>query len=284
MSRRSPGPIAALASSPAVAASRLVGAFGVVAALAVFATGSALAQQKPYAPPPPPKPTAVAPKGDFTSGLPAQSAPAAPDEGSDEAFRAKAEADAMRRAGAGIGIKRTGARLILPTASGRPVVFDSVIGAASDANGETYQDYRFDGLSPDREFYVVALTVHEGSDVLWVSRQDGTRYAVHGRPQASPDGSLLVVANASAARDFNGILVWERSGGRLVERFRLEPEGAQYGFYRVLRWKDNRSIELERTVVDGTTCDGGTGEALVLLTRDGPQWSLKDVTALHCRR
>ncbi|WP_343633237.1 hypothetical protein [Roseateles sp.] len=261
---------------------RLLAAALTVCAISAGWMGAAIAQQKPYVPPPPPKPTAVAPKGDFTAGLPAQDPQTAADANSDEAFRAKAEAAAIQRSG--LSVKRAGARLILPTASGRPVVFDSVIGAASDANGETYQDYRFDGLSPDREFYVVSATFHEASDLYWVSRQDGTRYAVHSRPQPSPDGSLLVVANGSAGRDFNGILVWERATGRLIERFRLEPEGAQYGFYRVMRWKDNRSIELERLVVDGTTCDGGTGEQLVMLVRESNQWTLKEQTALLCRR
>jgi hypothetical protein len=284
-------PAARLESARAIRAPRVLRAaarglgsglgLGVVACLSLLATEAALAQQRPYTPPPGPKPTAVAPKGDFTAGLPPAASGAAPEEGSDEAFRAKAEADALRRSA--LPVKRAGARLILPTATGRPAVFDSVIGATTDASGENYQDYRFDGLSPDREFYVVSVTFYEGSDVYWVSRQDGTRYAVHGRPQASPDGSLLVMANGSAARDFNGIIVWERSAGRLVERFRLEPEGAQSGFYRVMRWKDNRTVELERLVIDGSTCGGGTGESLAALVRDGDRWTLKELTALRCK-
>ena len=96
-------------------------ALATLSVLALTAAGGvALAQTQPYKPPPPARPTGIAPKGDFTKGLevarpeldPGQ---AAGSEGSDEAFRAKAEADAIRKANVGGGhvlIKRAGSRLI----------------------------------------------------------------------------------------------------------------------------------------------------------------------------
>ncbi|WP_431262639.1 hypothetical protein ACQ859_21270 [Roseateles chitinivorans] len=254
--------------------------------------GPACAQMTPYKPPPPAKSTGIAPKGDFTTDLQrarpeADPGQAAGNEGSDEAFRAKAEAEAIRKANAAGRhdlIKRNGSRLVLPTVSGRPELFDSVWPNASGHGEAAYEDYRFDGLSPDREFFVVRATYYESSDVIWVSRQDGERYRLRATPRPSPDGSLLAVVNASEAADFNGILLWERASSRLVEKFRQEP-GDRDTLYRFMRWKDNRTIELERTTPgDPLTCRDAVEETLVLLARDGDHWSLKDVTAPRCRR
>ena len=269
-------------------------ALATLSVLALTATGGvALAQTQPYKPPPPARPSGIAPKGDFTKGLevarpeldPGQ---AAGSEGSDEAFRAKAEADAIRKANVGGGhvlVKRAGSRLMLPTGSGRPEVFDSVWPNASGNNEGAYEDYRFDGLSPDREFFVVRATFYEGSNVYWISRKDGTRYTMHGEVRPSPDGRFLVMANASASHDFNGIVVWENLGGRLVERFRFSPPLVGISFYRFMRWKDGRTVELEHTALgDEITCRDGTQEALAVLTRDGEQWAVKDVTASRCKR
>ena len=263
-----------------------------LAALAATAAGPAAAQSQAYKPPPPAKSTGIAPKGDFTKDLPRARPDADPgqangSEGSDEAFRAKAEADAIRKANAGGRhdlIKRTGSRLVLPTVSGRPELFDSVWPNASGHNEAAYEDYRFDGLSPDREFFVVRATYYESSDVIWVSRQDGERVSVHATPLPSPDGRLLAVVHASETLDFNGIIVWERSPGRLTERFRHEGRGHD-ALYRFMRWKDNRTIELERTTPgDPLTCPNAQEETLVVLARDGESWALKDVTTPRCKR
>lgn len=256
--------------------------------MALALSGATVAQPKPYVPPPPTKPTGVAPKGDFTKDLPragldADPGQAAGSEGSDEAFRAKAEADAIRKSGAGV--RRAGPRLILPVASGRPEVFDSVWPNASGHNESAYEDYRFDGLSPDREFLIVRATYYEGGKVFWISRKTGVRTDMGGEARPSPDGTWVAVANASQAHEFNGLVVWERVGSALVERFRHEPPADRPVFYRFMRWKDNRNIELERTNFgDEITCPGGMDESLAVLSRDGERWALKDVTVPHCRR
>jgi hypothetical protein len=270
---------------------RLLARSLVVLALTALAA-AATAQPQTYKPPPLPKPSGIAPKGDFTKDLQrarpeADPGQAAGSEGTDEAFRAKAEADAIRKANA-TGrhdlIKRTGSRLVLPTVSGRPEIFDSVWPNASGHSEAAYEDYRFDGLSPDREFFVVRATYYDSSDVIWVSRQDGERARLRATPKPSPDGNLLAVVNASEATDFNGILIWERASSRLVEKFRLES-GDHAALYRFMRWKDNRTVELERTTQgDPLTCRNAMEETLVVLSRDGDSWSLKDVTAPRCKR
>ncbi|WP_431052432.1 hypothetical protein [Roseateles sp. L2-2] len=255
-------------------------------------SGPASAQSSPR-PVPPSTSTGIAPKGDFTKDLqrprPEAELGRAPGaEGSDEAFRAKAEADAIRKANAGGRhelIKRTGSRLVLPTVAGRPEIFDSVWPNASGRGEAAYEDYRFDGLSPDREFFVVRATFYESSDVIWVSRQDGERTSLHATPKPSPDGTMLAVVSASELLDFNGIVIWERSPGRLVERFRHVPPADQLALYRFMRWKDNRTIELERTAGgDPLTCPNAMEETLVVLKREGDTWALKDVTAPRCKR
>ncbi|OWQ45728.1 hypothetical protein CDL60_17825 [Roseateles noduli] len=257
-----------------------------------FASGTASAQSSPR-PVPPSKSTGIAPKGDFTKDLQRPRPEADPgqapgSESSDEGFRAKAEAEAIRKANAAGRhdlIKRTGSRLVLPTVSGRPEIFDSVWPNASGQGEAAYEDYRFDGLSPDREFFIVRATYYESSDVIWVSRQDGERTSLHATPKPSPDGRMLAVVSASDLLDFNGIVIWERSPGRLVERFRHVPPADQFAHFRFMRWKDNRTIELERTAGgDPLTCPNATEETLVVLTREGDTWALKDVTAPRCKR
>ena len=141
----------------------------------------AAAEAVPVAPPNP-RPAAavgIAPHGAlFTPASASEaSAPASADDGSDEDFRARAEAEVLRRVGAGV--RREDQRLWLPIAKGRPVVLDSRRADPSDpASPEV--DFRLDGLSPDREFYVVRATLAAGSELLWISRADGTRYATHG--------------------------------------------------------------------------------------------------------
>ncbi|MFX1678477.1 hypothetical protein PV762_04530 [Mitsuaria sp. CC2] len=268
-----------------------VAALTVLAATAMTA-GNAAAQSS-QRPVPPSKSTGIAPKGDFTKDLQrpkpeAELGQAPGGEGSDEAFRAKAEADAIRKANAAGRhdlIKRTGSRLVLPTVSGRPELFDSVWPNATGHGEAAYEDYRFDGLTPDREFFVVRATYYDRTDVIWVSRQDGERTSLHANPRPSPDGTQLAVVSASELLDFNGIVIWERASGRLVERFRHVPPADQLALYRFMRWKDNRTIELERTAAgDPVTCPNGAEDTLVVLKRDGESWALKDVTVPRCKR
>lgn len=255
-----------------------------------LAIGAALAADPPKPKPPPPPPTGIAPKGDFTSGLPQPPRPdvdpgrATGAELSDDAFRAKAEADAIRKAG--VGVKRVGTRLILPVTVGRAVVFDSVWPGLGGSNESAFEDYRFDGLSPDREFLIVRATYYEGGNVFWIARKDGARHEIHGTAHPSPDGAFLVMANASVAHDFNGVIVWEHTPHRLTERFRFEPDPVDaYAHYRFMRWKDARTVELEKTTVgDRITCADRTEETLVVLVRDGDRWSLKDVSTPRCAR
>ncbi|OWQ85725.1 hypothetical protein CDN99_21860 [Roseateles aquatilis] len=258
---------------------------GVVGLTLALLGATAIAADPPAPPKPPPRPTGIAPKGDFTAGLARpEGDPGATghDELSDDAFRAKAEAAAIRKSG--VAAKRNGTRLIL-SSSGRPIVFDSVWPGIGGANESAFEDYRFDGLSPDREFYIVRATYYEGTNVLWVSRKDGTRHEMHGEARPSPDGSFIAMANASEAHDFNGILVWERAQGRLIERFRLVPSPDQPAFYRFMRWKDGRTVELEKTTRgDPITCPHANEETLVVLVRDGERWTLKDVSPPRCAR
>ncbi|WP_343606601.1 hypothetical protein [Roseateles sp.] len=245
----------------------------------------AAAEAVPVAPPNP-RPAAavgIAPRGAlFTPASASEaSAPAGADEDSDEAFRARAEAEVLRRVGAGV--RREDQRLWLPIAKGRPVVLDSRRADPSDpASPEV--DFRLDGLSPDREFYVVRATLAAGSELLWISRADGTRYAMHGNVHPSPDGRHLVVTHASPGTEFNGVVIWRREEGRLVERYRFQPTPDQTAVsFRFLRWRDADTIELAQFAeVDPSTCGLGTLSATALLSRKGERWILRSASAPRC--
>jgi hypothetical protein len=247
----------------------------------------AAAEAVPVAPPNP-RPAAavgIAPRGALFTPASASaseaSAPAGADEDSDEAFRARAEAEVLRRVGAGV--RREDQRLWLPIAKGRPVVLDSRRADPSDpASPEV--DFRLDGLSPDREFYVVRATLAAGSELLWISRADGTRYAMHGNVHPSPDGRHLVVTHASPGTEFNGVVIWRREEGRLVERYRFQPTPDQTAVsFRFLRWRDADTIELAQFAeVDPATCGLGTLSATALLSRKGERWILRSASAPRC--
>jgi len=243
----------------------------------------AAAEAIPIAPPNP-RPAAavgIAPRGALFTPTSEASAPAGADDGSDEDFRARAEAEVLRRVGAGV--RREDQRLWLPIAKGRPVVLDSRRADASDpASPEV--DFRLDGLSPDREFYVVRATLAAGSELLWISRADGTRYAMHGNVHPSPDGRHLVVTHASPGTEFNGVVIWRREDGRLVERYRFQPTPDQTAVsFRFLRWRDADTIELAQFAeVDPATCGLGTLSATALLSRKGERWILRSASAPRC--
>lgn len=236
------------------------------------------------APPQPPRPAVpqgIAPRSALFTAETAPEAAAGADEDSDEAFRARAEAEVLRRVGAGV--RREDQRLWLPIAKGRPVVLDSRRADPSDpASPEV--DFRLDGLSPDREFYVVRATLAAGSELLWISRADGTRYAMHGNVHPSPDGRHLVVTHASPGTEFNGVVIWRREEGRLVERYRFQPTPDQTAVsFRFLRWRDADTIELAQFAeVDPSTCGLGTLSATALLSRKGERWILRSASAPRC--
>jgi hypothetical protein len=244
------------------------------------------AEAAPIAPANPPRPAAalgIAPRGAlFTPASASETSPAAAaDDDSDEDFRARAETEVLRRVG--VGVRREDQRLWLPIAKGRPVVLDSRRADPSDpASPEV--DFRLDGLSPDREFYVVRATLAAGSELLWISRNDGTRYAMHGNVHPSPDGLHLVVTHASPGTEFNGVVIWRREDGRLVERYRFQPTPEQTAIsFRFLRWRDTDTIELAQFAeVDPSICALGTLRSTALLARKGERWILRSASAQRC--
>ncbi|WP_431052430.1 hypothetical protein [Roseateles sp. L2-2] len=210
------------------------------------------------------------------------SGPAA-EEGSDEQFRAQAEAEVLRRPG--VSARRDDLRLFLPVAKGRPVVLDSQRPDPSDPSLPSV-DFRLDGLSPDGQFYVVRATLSAGSELLWISRADGTRYEMHGNVNPSPDGRFLVVTHASPGAEFNGVVLWSREDGRLVERYRFQPTPEQTAIsFRFMRWRDADTVELAQFAeVDPSTCDLGTLSSTALLSRKAERWILRSASGQRCDR
>lgn len=229
------------------------------------------------------KPIGIAPKGAFTSEAPA-SAPL--DEASDELFRERAEAKVLRKVGPLA--KRDGLRLMLATTRGRPALLDSTRPEPYDGGTTPYVDYRLDGLTKDEAFYIVRATLAFGEEVLWVSREDGQRYEMHGNVHPSPDGRHLVVTHASDGVEFNGIKVWSRDGSRLAEQFKLQPNPEQPVSFRFMRWKDAHTVELEqfaRVPEDRLSdCPSGTMESLAVLDHKNGQWILRSASRPRCQR
>jgi len=237
------------------------------------------------APPPKTGPSiGIAPRGAlFPDSSASAPATAAPEEGSDEAFRADAEDRLLRRLG--LPVHRTGLRLMLPVAKGRPVMLDSQRPDPADPT-VPYVDYRLDGLSPDREFYVVRVTLAFGDELLWISRADGTRYEMHGNVHPSPDGRHLVVTHASPGVEFNGVVIWSLTDGKLVERYKFQPSPDQPPIsFRFMRWRNADTVELEQFAeVDPSTCAIGTLASLAQLTRQGERWILRSASGQRCER
>ncbi|MBB3193338.1 hypothetical protein [Roseateles terrae] len=204
------------------------------------------------------------------------------DDGSDEAFRAQAEAVVLRKVGASA--RREGQRLMLFVEQGRPVMLDSRHPEPDDGGQTPYVDYRLDGLSPDKRFYVVRVTLAFGTEVLWISRKDGQRYEMHGNVNPSPDGRFLVVTHASPGVEFNGVVIWSLEEDRLVERYKFEATPEQRGVsFRFMRWRDASTIELEQFAeVDPGTCRTGTLSSLALLARKSDRWILRSNSSPRC--
>ncbi|WP_431262640.1 hypothetical protein ACQ859_21275 [Roseateles chitinivorans] len=253
--------------------------------LALVLTGFA-AEATSNAWPAPPRPVAsvgLAPRGSlFAPSSETAGAPVA-QEGSDEQFRAQAEAEVLRRLG--LPARRDDLRLWLPVAKGRPVVLDSQRPDPADPLLPSV-DFRLDGLSPDGQFYVVRATLAAGSELLWVSRADGTRYEMHGNVHPSPDGRYLVVTHASPGQEFNGVVLWSLEDGRLVERYRFQPSPEQAAIsFRFMRWRNADTVELAQFAeVDAGTCDLGTLSSTALLSRKAERWILRSASGQRCDR
>ncbi|ALV07201.1 hypothetical protein [Roseateles depolymerans] len=262
---------------------KVIGALLLVIALAIPMLASAV----PGGTAPPPRPLAIAPRGPAPAKAPVE-APAASaqaqvlDDGSDEAFRAQAEAAVLRKLGPVA--RREGARLMLFVEQGRPVMLDSRRPEPDDGGQTPYVDFRLDGISPDQGFYVVRVTLAFGSEVLWISRKNGQRYEMHGNVHPSPDGRYLVVTHASPGAEFNGVVVWALEGDRLVERYKFEATPEQRGVsFRFMRWRDASTIELEQFAeVDPSTCSTGTLSSLALLARKSERWILRSNSSPRC--
>lgn len=236
--------------------------------------------------PAPPRPAAsagFAPRGMLFAPSSASADGPVTEEGSDEQFRIQAEAEVLRRLG--VAARRDDLRLWLPVAKGRPVILDSQRPDPNDP-GLPAVDFRLDGLSPDGQFYVVRATLAAGSELLWISRADGTRYVMHGNVNPSPDGRYLVVTHASPGLEFNGVVIWSREDGRLVERYRFQPAPDQSAIsFRFMRWRDADTVELAQFAeVDATTCDLGTLSSTTLLSRKAERWIMRSASGQRCDR
>ncbi len=238
-------------------------------------------------------PIAIAPRGKpGPNAQPAAEAASAADTGldseaeaglSDEAFRAEAEAAVLRKVGNLA--KRDGLRLMLYVQRGRPVMLDSLRPDPGDS-ATPYIDFRLDGMTRDGEFFIVRATLGFGSEVLWISRADGERYEMHGNVHPSPDGRHLVVTHASPGVEFNGVVIWARENGRLVERYRFQPTPEQRSVsFRFMRWKDASTIELEQFAeVEADVCPTGTLDSLAVLSRKADRWILRSASSPRCSR
>ncbi|WP_157521922.1 hypothetical protein [Mitsuaria sp. 7] len=278
-----------LSASPAVQAANPSLRFGLalrVAITAALVLSALAAEASSNAWPAPPRPVAsvgLAPRGMLFAPSSATAGNPVVEEDSDEQFRAQAEAEVLRRLG--VAARRDDLRLWLPVAKGRPVVLDSQRSDPADPAASSI-DFRLDGLSPDGQFYVVRATLTAGSELLWISRADGTRYEMHGNVNPSPDGRYLVVTHASPGVEFNGVVLWSLEDGRLVERYRFQPTTDQTAIsFRFMRWRDADTVELAQFAeVDATTCDLGTLSSTALLSRKAERWILRSASGQHCDR
>jgi hypothetical protein len=136
--------------------------------------------------------------------------------------------------------------------------------------------YRLQGLSPDRQFFDVALQRYEAATRFWIARASGKQYDVHAEPHVSPDQTRIVTANAADFGSLNGVFLWEIRGGELIEQFRLEP--TEYALYRFVRWSSPHAVELSKlSQADKAICPSSQMmSAPARLTRQDGKWTLDE--------
>ncbi len=105
-------------------------------------------------------------------------------------------------------------------------------------------DYEFVDYYSEPGFYLVFVGYCEGEDYILISEKDGKIYSVKAMPGLSPDKERFVSVSACEVYCKSGVFIWRIADNRLVPEFFYEPEeNARYSF---IKWKDDRTIELDR--------------------------------------
>ncbi|MEI6762355.1 MAG: hypothetical protein WCO22_18090 [Betaproteobacteria bacterium] len=140
--------------------------------------------------------------------------------------------------------------------------------------------YRFLGISPDRNFFVVEGMGYESRTVFWFARNSGLRHEVFAKPEISPDGKSIITANPSEQGSNNGVFIWELRRDRLINKLHFEP--TDYALYSFVRWEGANKVTLKKfTYADKSVCPSAQFmEFFVTVNRNGTQWFLNESNGL----
>jgi hypothetical protein len=116
--------------------------------------------------------------------------------------------------------------------------------------------YRYVQYVPSIGFHLIWVQYYEGNEYLLVSNADGSRHFIPDLPRVSPDRLHFVVASASEAYNFNGVMVYRVvPGGVLRTRFWYEARGDDLISFN--KWNNSESIALTKvTRADEKRCAG----------------------------
>ncbi len=79
-----------------------------------------------------------------------------------------------------------------------------------------------------------------------ISDKDGKEYSVKELPIFSPDNERVVSVSACEVYCNNGVFIWRILGDELVSELFYEPD--VYARYSFIKWKGNKTIELDKNV------------------------------------
>ncbi len=172
-------------------------------------------------------------------------------------------------------VKRDGDRLLLKSKSGTYIVLKNSPGCEK---ADTCVDYRFIDYFEGIGFFLVKGYYREEVEHIMIPKSGGKKFHIHDLPEFSPDKSVLLTVPDSTNTGYNenGVFIWRVEGAKLIPEFSFEPE--EYVWYKLVRWKDNRSAELTKWFLSSKgPCSGQDYTVVpVELKREGGGWRLNE--------
>lgn len=144
---------------------------------------------------------------------------------------------------------------ILPS-SGNPLEFKDCYDCGPEGDVEHYLIERLEKPAA----VLVYRQYYEGDDEVLVT-SDGFKHELPSWPVFSKDGNAFVVVSTSEAFNWNGLQVWEKSGGHYLKKFEYEPKG--YEQFSLIGWKDGNRISLNLSNRDAKGREQCQGAELV---------------------
>jgi hypothetical protein len=144
-----------------------------------------------------------------------------------------------------VNVIRDSLRLIFHLRNG----VDSVLVNDTTESWSNYVDYGYMKACPEIDYWLVDITLYEGSMYLLLDRENGEKIWIWGRPVLSPNNKYFVCYSfdLEAGYDSNGFQLFEVINNKAILRF--SKEIADWGPTEI-RWKNDTIICIEQTRID----------------------------------